>query len=374
MYTIVVDKFGAVLGKRGLRLVVKAPIKEKADPNIKQLELPFMATISERNKSVRPRAGVGGKTKYEIISEMPFDRVSDIILGAQGISLSTDVIRECCERGIVVHFMDFSGESYGIVTSPSMNALIKTRREQLYAYNDRRGVQIAKAILLGKARNQINIVRYFGKYIKQLSGSVFNQLEKSISEMEALHQLLAKSTAQTIESCRVDLMNIEARISSVYWKCVQMIISDKVEFSGRQHRGAADPVNAMLNYSYGILRGKVWASIVFAGLDPFAGFLHADRSGRPSLVFDLIEEFRQPVCDRAVIAMINTGFTPDIDREGIDFKSRRSIAEKVYERLESKEQYCGRKLEILSIIQAQARQLAVCLREGRDYEPFHFKW
>ena len=44
-----------------------------------------------------------------------------------------------------------------------------------------------------------------------------------------------------------------------------------------------------------------------AGLEPFAGFLHVDRSGKPSLVLDLMEEFRQPVVDRPIFSWLNKG-------------------------------------------------------------------
>jgi len=57
-------------------------------------------------------------------------------------------------------------------------------------------------------------------------------------------------------------------------------------------------VNSALNYGYGILYGQVWGAVMNAGFEPFAGFLHLDRPGKPSLVLDLIEEFRQPIVDR----------------------------------------------------------------------------
>jgi len=51
----------------------------------------------------------------------------------------------------------------------------------------------------------------------------------------------------------------------------------------------------------------VWGAVLNAGLEPYAGFLHTDRPGKPSLILDLIEEFRAPVVDRCVIAMCRRG-------------------------------------------------------------------
>ena len=106
-------------------------------------------------------------------------------------------------------------------------------------------------------------------------------------------------------------------------------------FETREHRGAPDAVNSALNYGYGILYTQVWGAIMNAGLEPFAGFLHVDRPGKPSLVLDLIEEFRQPIVDRAVIAALTKGLKLET-REGLlTDESRRAVAGAVLERLES---------------------------------------
>ncbi|MER3513307.1 MAG: CRISPR-associated endonuclease Cas1, partial [Chloroflexota bacterium] len=70
------------------------------------------------------------------------------------------------------------------------------------------------------------------------------------------------------------------------------------------------------NYGYGILYGQVERALVLAGLDPYAGFIHVDRPGKPSLVLDLIEEFRQAVVDRTVLGLVNKGVALEQDEEG----------------------------------------------------------
>lgn len=111
-----------------------------------------------------------------------------------------------------------------------------------------------------------------------------------------------------------------------------------------------------------------------AGLEPFAGFLHVDRPGKPSLVLDLVEEFRQPVVDRAVIAALTKGLRLET-REGLlTDESRRAVAGVVLERLESETGFRGRRHRLKSIIQIQARNLAGFLRGGEPYRAFAFKW
>jgi CRISPR-associated protein Cas1 len=143
---------------------------------------------------------------------------------------------------------------------------------------------------------------------------------------------------------------------------------------GREHRGAADVLNSMLNYGYGILYGLVWGAILNAGLEPFAGFLHVDRPGKPSLVLDLVEEFRQPVVDRPILAHINLGEKIEIADGQLDAETRRAIGYKVLARLESQESFRGKRYQVKSIIQMQARSLASFLRGGKEYRPFAFKW
>ena len=60
-------------------------------------------------------------------------------------------------------------------------------------------------------------------------------------------------------------------------------------------------------YSYAILASEVLKSLHMSGLDPYAGFLHADLYGRTSLVFDVMEEFRQQIVDKSVLKLINLG-------------------------------------------------------------------
>ena len=109
---------------------------------------------------------------------------------------------------------------------------------------------------------------------------------------------------------------------------------------GRETRGATDRFNSALNYGYGILYAKVEQALVLAGLDPYGGFLHADRPGKPSLVLDLIEEFRQTVVDRTIIGMVNKHVAIEQDEnDRLTETTRKKIAEKVLERLESSEMY-----------------------------------
>ncbi|HEY2249555.1 MAG TPA: CRISPR-associated endonuclease Cas1, partial [Planctomycetaceae bacterium] len=141
-------------------------------------------------------------------------------------------------------------------------------------------------------------------------------------------------------------------------------------FPGRQTRGATDPVNSSLNYGYGILYSQVSAAVVNAGLEMYAGFLHVDRPGKPALVLDLVEEFRAPIVDRAVLAIVNQGMPLEIDAHGLTPATRKLVADRVLERLAAPVP----RWSLGNINQNQARHLAVAVRGEREYRAFASRW
>ena len=117
-----------------------------------------------------------------------------------------------------------------------------------------------------------------------------------------------------------------------------------------------------------------WPAVILAGLEPFAGFMHVDRPGRPSLVLDLIEEFRQPVVDRVIIAMFSKGREVMLEEGKLPADIRKELAAKILERLDATENYNGKKHKLQNIIQSQARSLASFVRGDGKYRAFVGGW
>lgn len=368
---VIVSEFGAVLGKHSERLVVRSPIEPELDAwdHPTQLFLPLGPQLHlplEMKKEI-------DKKNYKKV-EIPFFRISEIVVAAKGVSFSADLVLECCQRGIPITFLEYSGHPYAQINSPMLNATVLTRREQFRSYDDERGVKLSKKIVGGKLRNQSTLLKYFGKYLSESRPETWRGVRDNIQRIENLENNLASIFGERIDDTRQSLMTLEANAAGYYWDSVRTILSTKTEFETREHRGTEEPVNAALNYGYGILYSRVWAAVANAGLEPYAGFLHVDRPGKPSLVLDLVEEFRQPCVDRAIVAFFNQGREVNLERGLLDPDSRKAVAEKVCERLDSPEPYDGRKLRMNSIVQAQARRVASFLRGERDYEPFVMRW
>lgn len=310
----------------------------------------------------------------DVIYQFPFFRLHEVVIGSRGITISSDILEELCLRGIRLSFLNHLGKPYAMITSPMLSATVQARREQILAFTDKRGLEFSKAVVLGKIKNQERLLRYFGKYLKKEAEEKFERIEQIASQLRKLWQKVPEIGGASVNEARGTLMGIEGTAGRIYWEGVKEIIGHKVDFFGREHRGATDGVNSLLNYGYGILYSQVWGAVINGGLEPFAGFLHVDRPGKPSLVLDLVEEFRQPVVDRTVISHVNLGINIGMKDGLLDTETRRAIGDRVMEKLVSTESYQGKQYQIRSIIQMQARRLAGFLRGEGEYKAFSFKW
>jgi len=325
------------------------------------------------------------KRKDEKLAQAPLLHLESILIASMGVSISADAVRECTERGIPIHFMSSTGTPYASLYSSGLTGTVITRRAQLTAFNDRRGLFAVLAFITGKLQNQTNLLKYMSKYRKETAPDLYEELRLRADEVYAhlaeIDQItrypeVCQEGTATIDQLRGELLSIEGRAAQKYWSAIKLVLPEELNWPGRKGRGATDPINGALNYGYGILYGQVERAIVLAGLDPYAGFMHVDRPGKPSLVLDLIEEFRQTVVDRCVLAYFNKGQRLAMDAQGrIEEESRRRFAEKVLERLEAAERVGKEHLTLRAILQRQARAVAGYLREEREmYESYTAAW
>ena len=339
--TVSISGFGGYIGKKSERLILKK--KE-------------------------------GKTVWQI----PFEQVAEVQVSARGISLSTDVIAELADRGIRVSILGFNGRPVAQVSSPMLTASVAVRRAQLEALDNGRGFILARAIAAGKLLDQARMLKYCVK--NQKNTDLYTDMQGLIhSILEARHEML-RGPWSDLARARAPLMGLEGQAARLYWQGFARLIEKQAQFRIREHRGTKDFVNSLLNYGYGVLYSQVWGAVQTAGLEPFAGFLHTDRPGKPSLVLDLTEEFRAPMVDRTIVAALRRGElkppkTPATTSRTLTDDARATLVDRLLQRLESREHYQGGDYQIRSIIQMQARQVASFLAGRTErYLPFRFKW
>lgn len=344
---LIVEEFGAFVGKHSERLIVT-----KGD---------------------------------EKLAQAPLLHLEAVLITGYGVSISADAVKECAERGIPIHFVSGTGNAYASLYSAGLTGTILTRRAQLEAFRLPRGLLIAISFAQGKIQNQANLLKYMGKYRKETAPELFDLLRQRAEHIEeyardleqimTLPEVLSGERA-TIDDWRAEIMGIEGRAAQLYWDAIRHVLPPAYEWHGREGRGAKDPVNSALNYGYGILYGQTERALVLAGLDPYAGFSHVDRPGKPSMTLDAIEEFRQPIVDRTIFGLVNKGVKIEQDEKGyLAEDTRKMLAEKVLNRLESAEAYEKKNVPLRVIMQSQARHLATFLRgERAAYQAFVMEW
>ncbi len=316
--------------------------------------------------------------KGERVAERPLLGLEHVLILAGGVSLSADAIRECAERGIPISFLSRSGTPYAKLVSPELTGTVQTRRQQLLAFADERGVHLAKAFAVGKLQNQAALLKYMAKYRQRVDLDLHEMAREAAFRLEHLAGRIQELPGSTADEVRMEVMTLEARGARHYWEAARHLVhlAPDVEWLGRETRGATDLVNQCLNYGYGILYAQVERAVLLAGLDPYAGFLHEDRPGKPSLVLDLVEEFRAYAVDRAVFALLNQRVPLRQDGNGrLDDATRTALARRANERLEGEEQHEGRRRRLRTIVQSQARRVATYVRgDAPAYVPWAGRW
>ena len=287
---------------------------------------------------------------------VPLEKVTRIILEGKGISLSTDIIKKCAQNSITIDFIDQDALSYASLVTHKAT-LSQTIHKQAVVLNTPLQLQLAISFIKGKAKNQINYLKYLDKY--------HNLLDENITKMETILKLNIKKT-QTIEQ----LMGYEGSISALYWESLRIIL--EVPFEKRVTFGAKDIVNSSLNYAYAILYGKVQHSLVHAGLSLNISFLHSLDEKKPTLTFDMIEEFRTFIVDRTIISMINKNEPIKLGNDGLLNKSSRQlIAKNIKEKLGSYTMWKKESTKVENIIQIQCFKLAKTIEDNTIvYKPF----
>jgi len=330
----------------------------------------------KRNRFVVKKEG----EKKEIVA----DDVDSIICCSSGVAFSASALDLAVQNNIQVVFARYGGWPYAVLMPSSMTGSVRARREQFIAYNDERGFILAKKFIAGKLVNQANLLKLMAKNRRQTDPTLAERLYRAGRAIDETYEKIDKEHGLNIDERRQQLMNLEAEGARFYWDSIRQILPSELNFKGRETRGARDPFNAMLNFGYQtILFPEVWKAVSYAGLDFYAGFLHADRPGKPSLVLDLMEEFRQQVVDRTLIGLVTKGvIKPDeILASGVVEEGRvlskeviKTLLASFQERLDTEVMFGGQRAPIKSFIYHQARRVVRFLLRETDYVPFCLGW
>jgi CRISPR-associated protein Cas1 len=236
-------------------------------------------------------------------------RISDTshvaLFGA--VQISTQAIQDLCDRGISIAYLSSGGWFYGMTRGMDHKNVDLRRRQFAAAASPERSLQLARRLVGVKIRNCRTIIR---RNASDPPARVLARLKELISKAE---------DATSLES----LLGIEGTAARLYFDAYGEMLRPPKEageaaamtfdFDGRNRRPPRDPVNSLLSLGYALLAKDLTIALQTVGFDPYLGFYHQPRYGRPALALDLMEEFRPLIVDSVVLSAVNTGAVKLLD-------------------------------------------------------------
>ena len=220
------------------------------------------------------------------VFEISCKKISSILISTAAY-ITTDAIKLAADNNIDIVFIDEFGEPYGRVWHPRLGSTTLIRRRQLEIAETEEGLKLALQWVKTKFNNQIDFLKRLRQTRPHRSHEITSYIEKLQNVMKGLDSL-----SGTIAECRGTIMGIEGIGGKIYFDALSALMPERFKFEGRSRNPAKDEFNALLNYTYGVLYSLVEKACIIAGLDPYLGFIHTDHYNKPSLVFDLIENYR----------------------------------------------------------------------------------
>ena len=210
---------------------------------------------------------------------------------------SPGLMKLCSENNVSLTFLTPQGRFISRIQGATRgNVLLRKRQYKLSEQNDWT-LHVSKIMIAGKIQNYRNILRRFIRDYGE--NTIVTNVAKSMEIFK--RDLLLASDHQS-------LMGIEGMAANRYFEVFPCLMTQQREgfpFSGRNRRPPKDAVNAMLSLAYTLITNDVASALETVGLDPYVGFLHTLRPGRPSLALDMTEELRAYLGDRFVLSLIN---------------------------------------------------------------------
>jgi CRISPR-associated protein Cas1 len=299
------------------------------------------------------------------VSEPKLREISQLSLYG-GVEITTPAMVELMQRGVPVIHFTHGGWFQGICLGTThKNVELRIHQFQC-AMDPKRSILLARKAVSGKIKNCRTLMRR-------------NDSERSASSLDLMAKLAAKAEAA---SSSESLLGIEGAAAECYFSRFANLLKEggkDFSFTDRNRRPPKDPVNAVLSYLYGILVKDLFVTLLAVGFDPYLGFYHRPRYGRPALALDMMEEFRPLIADSVAINLFNNEEISKKDfiktHAGVSLTSggKKALVVGYERRMETEITHpiFGYKVSYRRVLEVQARLLARAISgEIREYPPF----
>lgn len=353
MTTLYLTEQYSTLTKDGDTLVVKIPANRETGADKRNVRIPLMKV----------------------------DQV--VVLG--NCTVTTPALLALLEQQAEVCFLSYHGQFKGRVSNGfTKNGGLRIAQHRAAVVNNpNQALLAAKAFVQGKLANMRTLLlRANRKLDEPAVTQATASLAKLLKQIEALKSdglPPPDPSNPQLNSAWGQLLGLEGSGSAAYFGVFNKLLKQDLGFRKRVRRPPTDPVNAMLSLGYTLLANQVAAAVNLAGLDPYVGFLHGSKYGKPALALDLMEEFRPIVVDSVVLTLINTGaiqakdFTETLGAYHLTDAGRKTFFQKYEERLNTTIQHptFNYQVSYRKAIEVQTRLLGKWLvGEIEAYIPF----
>jgi CRISP-associated protein Cas1 len=312
------------------------------------------------------------RKKGDAPMRVPVHLLSSVVAFGR-VSVSPAAMALCAGRGVSITYLTPQGRLLARVTGFTTGNILLRKSQFHAAENTTRRLEIARTFVIAKLHNsRIVLLRSIRDH-----GDQGGDLDRT-----AAH--LARCIAKAGSTADLNaLRGIEGEGARYYFGSFGNLIrhtGEGFEIRGRTRRPPRDRVNALLSFLYSLLAADCRSACESVGLDPQAGFLHADRPGRPGLALDLMEELRPVIADRVALSLINREQLKPADFQidvggGVRMsdEARKIVIAQYHKRKadQAEHPFLRERMTIGMLCLIQARLLAKTVREELDgYPPY----
>ena len=241
--------------------------------------------------------------KKTVLEKVPLADISRIVLHGYS-SMTTPLLHECMKRSIPVTYNTFYGWFVGhTVGTGHKNVELRTNQYRA-SFDDKTCLKLARRWVAAKIANCRTLMRRNLKSAADDPAGIHDDLLAQFN-----YDIKNASKADSIDS----LLGVEGASASRYFRHFTRMFQSpddpdmRFSFDKRNRRPPKDPVNAMLSFGYSMLSREWFITLSAVGFDPYRGFYHKSRFGRPALALDMMEPFRPLVADSVVLTVVNKG-------------------------------------------------------------------
>ena len=226
-------------------------------------------------------------TSEGVRQRVPVQGISSILV-SRGASITSDAVLLAVRNEIEILFTDRRGKPMGRVWSPKYGSISTIRKGQLAFAASHEAVRWIRDVLSRKIENQQALMLM----VNSADERERLYVARAIERVEDYRRKIERLDGERVGDIAAQLRGWEGSTSRIYFETMNRFIPERLRFASRSQNPATDSANAMLNYGYGMLYGKIEGDMIRAGIDPYIGVMHRDEYNRPVLVYDVIELYR----------------------------------------------------------------------------------